>query len=101
MIISIHRCGGFAGIDQPLGQADVDRLPAEQAKRAKARLDDFLTAQAQDVSPVGADQFRLEVRLRSADQAPRTYAITDDAEGPRPATRALRALAEALAIPLE
>jgi hypothetical protein len=100
MIISIRRCGGFAGIDQLLGSVDLDRLPATQTPSIQQRLDALLKAAEREGSAIGADQFRYEVRLQESGRPVKTIPFIDDGDWSGPLPKAISELAHSLDIAL-
>lgn len=93
MKVSITRRGGYAGLEQRLGEAD------SAGSDQTALLKSLEVLAAQPMSE-GADQFEYTIEVTEPGKAGRTITVKDMGDPETPEMKALAALANALHIPL-
>jgi len=76
MIVRVRRTGGFAGIDEDLGEVDTARLTPDQARTARELVSRLSDAAAN--APVGTDMTRYELDVETGDGQHRKLAVVEE-----------------------
>jgi hypothetical protein len=92
MKIKVARSGGFAGVEEQLGEVDTQRLSVDQSQRIQALLAEATDLQAGADEPVGADFLQYDLTLEDTTAASNHLRLVDDGDTGRPAVRLIHAL---------
>ena len=98
MTIKIKRLGGFAGVEEDLASADLDKLPGPVADQLRERVVQLDTLTVHGQGAEGADQFRYVIEIVEPGGRSRTVTVVDEGDPEQSAMKQVRAVLELLGV---